>query len=281
MQDKHSVDEALSQTSLSGFKKFLRMVAVLQDKDLMHYAASLSFHTITAIVPILLLSFSIFTRMPSFDEYYTRIKDFIFTALLPSHQDIISDYLERFLSNSGAVGAVGLGAMIFTSAMFFSDYQYVVNKIMKSIKPRGFWASLSAYWTLITLAPLGLALSFYLSNLIQNALNSNDYTKWINFLSIFPYLVIWAIFFAVYLISTSDGLKSKYAAIGSLAASAAWYFSKGVFIRYATSNETYSSVYGSFSILFFFLIWVHISWVIFLYGLKICSILHNRSFKDK
>lgn len=262
--------------NIQRLKELALIAKSAKDKELAHYASSLSFHTVTAIIPILLLSFSIFTKLPSFDVYYSKIKEFIYTSLLPSHQDVISDYVERFLSNSFSVGVIGFVAMVFTSVMFFVDYQYVINKIMKTRKSRGFWASLSAYWTLITLAPLGLALSFYLSNLIQNALSSNSYTSWINFISIFPYLVIWCIFFATYLISVSEKVRAKYAAVGSFFASLAWYLGKSAFVKYATSNDTYTSVYGSFSILFFFLIWVHISWVIFLYGLKICSYLHNK-----
>lgn len=260
-------------------KHLFYLVLSIKDKQLMHYASSLSFHTITAIIPILLLSFSIFTKLPSFEVYYEKIKKFIFTAMLPSHQEVVSEYVEKFLNNSFGVGLVGFGAMLLTSVMFFTDYQYVVNKIMNTQKPRGFWASLSSYWTLITLAPLGLALSFYISSKAQDILSYSEYTSWINILSVFPYLVIWAIFFATYLISVSDPLPAKYAAIGSFLASLVWYACKSLFVYYATSNQTYSSMYGSFSIMFFFLIWVHISWVIFLYGLKICALLTQRDSK--
>uniref|UniRef100_UPI002603BA89 YihY family inner membrane protein n=1 Tax=uncultured Campylobacter sp. TaxID=218934 RepID=UPI002603BA89 len=164
----------MSRLSLSkqSLKELLNLLPTLKDKELFHYASSLSFHTILSIIPILLISFSIFTKLPSFEDYYAKIQDFVFSALLPSNQEIISNYLQNFLQNSGNLGIVGFVAMIFTSAMFFSDYEYVVLRVTRASKRRGFWAALSSYWTLITLAPLGLAGSFYLSSFIQDMLNS-------------------------------------------------------------------------------------------------------------
>lgn len=98
------------------------------DRDLVHFAASLSFYTMLSIIPLLLLSFTIFTQLPSFDEYLDRIKSFIFESLLPSHQEIISQYLEQFLSNSLNLGIIGFVAIIFSTTAFFDNYKYVVKK---------------------------------------------------------------------------------------------------------------------------------------------------------
>ncbi|MBR8462147.1 YihY family inner membrane protein [Campylobacter sp. faydin G-105] len=253
----------------------LNLALGIKDTQLMHYASSLSFHTILAVIPVLLISFSIFTQLPAFSEYYAKIQEFVFSALLPTHQSIIAEYLQKFLQNSVSLGIIGFIAIIFTSAMFFIDYEYVVNEIMQSQTKRGFWVALSAYWTLITLAPIGLGLSFYMSNLLQNLLNSTQFTSWINFISIFPYLIIWAIFCVTYLISVSQGIKFKNALISSFVASLVWYLGKSAFVYYVVYNKTYLSIYGSFSVILFFFLWVYISWIIFLYGLKLCKFLES------
>ncbi|NLC27488.1 MAG: hypothetical protein GX780_01795, partial [Campylobacteraceae bacterium] len=72
----------------------------IKDKELMHYASSLSFHTMLSLIPVLLISLSIFTHLPSFENYYDKIKSFIFSSLLPSQQDTIANYIETFLSNT-------------------------------------------------------------------------------------------------------------------------------------------------------------------------------------
>ncbi|ASM38108.1 virulence factor, BrkB family protein [Campylobacter sputorum bv. paraureolyticus LMG 11764] len=256
------------------YDKIYKTANLVYDKDLMHFSASLSFHTLLSIIPVLLISFSIFTQLPSFDEYYIKIKNFVFSSLLPTHQDTVSTYVEQFLKNSSSLGFIGFGAIIFTSIMFFSDYEYIINKITGA-KSRGFWRNVSSYWTLITLAPLGLGASFFLSNKIQSILDSNYLTDWINILVILPYIIIWAIFCVTYTISINKKIDIKNIIIASFLASLAWDISKIGFVAYAVYNKTYLSIYGSFSVLLFFFVWIYLSWIIFLYGVRICKILDD------
>lgn len=253
----------------------VELIKKIKDKELMHDAASLSFHTILSLIPILLISLSIFTKLPSFETYYIKIKSFIFSSLLPSHQDAFTSYVDKFLENTVGMGVFGFIVVLFTSMLFFMEYEGVINGILKA-KSRTFWESLSSYWTLITLAPLGLGVSFYISNYLQNLLNSFEYTSWINFLAIVPYLIIWALFFATYMISSSISLKPKSVALASFIASLVWYICKTLFVYYVVYNKTYMSIYGSFSIAIFFLVWIYISWIIFLYGVKLCGFLHEK-----
>ena len=85
--------EKIKQT----LKIWLTAMLKIKDKQLLHYASSLSFHTMLSIIPVLLISLSLFTQMPSFSVYYAKIKEFIFAQLLPSNQEAISNYIETFL----------------------------------------------------------------------------------------------------------------------------------------------------------------------------------------
>ncbi len=244
-----------------------------RDKDLLHYASSLSFHTILALIPILLISLSIFTKLPSFDKYYKLIKHFIFSSLLPNQQEAISIYIDKFLNNTINMGIMGIIFVLYVSVMFFMDYEYIVSKIFKT-KPKGFWESISTYWTLTTMLPIGIGIFFFASSKIQNIFNSSLYTNWINILFILPFLIIWILFFVLYMISANNSkIPTKIVALSSFIASSIWYISKIIFVYYVSYNKTYTSIYGSFSTLMFFFIWIYFSWVIYIYGLKICYLL--------
>ena len=58
------------------------IIKELRDKQIFHFAASLSFHTLLSIIPIIFVSLSIFTTMPNFADYYAKIKEFIYSNLL-------------------------------------------------------------------------------------------------------------------------------------------------------------------------------------------------------
>ncbi|EKO7625207.1 YihY/virulence factor BrkB family protein [Campylobacter upsaliensis] len=257
-------------------KRVFKLLLALRDKEILNYSASLSFYSILSLIPILFVCFSVFTQIPSFEAHYERAKNVIFTFLIPAQQDLVASYLDTFLKNSVNLGIMGLIAMAFTSLAFFSGYDFVINRITQN-EPKGLWASISSYWTLLTLVPLGLGLSFYVSSFIQKTLD--NYHIGFNFFEILPFVIIWALFFISYS-SSLHQVSLKNLALTSFCAGAIWYAGKNLFVYYVVYNKTYASVYGSFSTILFFFIWIYISWVIYLYGLKICFFL-NENERDK
>lgn len=247
----------------------------IKDPSLPHYASSLSFHTILSLIPILLITFSIFTKMPSFKEHYEKIQNFIFNSIMPAQQEAITPYLNKFLDNTGSMGSTGLIFVLYVSIMFFLDYEKIISKIFKS-RIRTLWESVTTYWTILTMMPLGLAISFYLSALINGFLSSNSVTNSINLLPFIPYFIIWFLFFIMYTISANTKLSKKSTIISSFVTSLIWYISKNLFVYYVAYNQTYLSIYGSFSILMFFFIWIYFSWFIYLYGAKLTQVLDSR-----
>lgn len=259
-------------------KKVLAFLKEVKDPSIVRYASSLSFHTILSLIPILLISLSIFTKMPSFKEYYEKIQGFIFNSLMPAQQDTISSYINQFMDNTGNMGVTGLVFVLYVSIMFFLDYEKIISSIFQT-RIRTLWESITTYWTMLTMMPLGLAISFYLSSIIQGMLQSNEYTNSINFLSFVPYFIIWLLFFIMYTISANTKIDKKSSLIASFVSSLIWYVSKSLFVYYVAYNQTYMSIYGSFSILMFFFLWIYFSWLIYLYGAKLCYILnkHNQN----
>ncbi|WP_201352494.1 YihY/virulence factor BrkB family protein [Hydrogenimonas urashimensis] len=244
------------------------------DPDIPYYAASLSFYTIFTIIPLLLVSFSIIVRLPNFSDQYEKIKSFIFSNIMPASQETVSQYIDTFLANTSKLGTIGFIFILFASIMFFQNYEYIVGKIFHS-KQKSFWSALTTYWTLITLGPMALAASIYLSVKVQNLLNSSQYTSGIDFLALFPFLIIWMLFFVTYKISTTVNIRFKAALVSSFFASLIWYVGKNIFIYYTLHTKTYTTVYGSFSVLLFFMLWIYVSWIIFLYGQKLCYLLNE------
>ena len=258
----------LNKEALSVFFKKLK------DTELAHYASSLSFHTILSLIPILLITFSIFTKMPSFQDYYEKVQVFIFNSLIPTQQEMVIQYLNQFMENTLNMGVLGLIFVLYISVMFFLDYEKIVSKIFE-VPTRTFWEAIATYWTMLTLMPLGLVVSLYTSSLAQDVLLKNEVTRSINLLQFSPYFIIWLLFLIMYAISAKVKIHLKSALIASFIASLVWYISKNLFVYYVAYNKTYLTIYGSFSILLFFFLWIYFSWFIYLYGLKLCFLLNE------
>jgi len=242
-------------------------------------ASSLSFYTIFSIVPIILIILSLLSSSPMFSDYYQKIESFILSNILPTNQEMIREYINSFLQNSKTMGITG-GIYIFvTSILFFQNFETIMKNIFHSEK-REVLNKITVYWTTMTLFPILLSFSIYLSLQIQHLLNSTTYTKNIDFLSFIPFLTMFAMFWLAYNLGANKPLKIKALFISSFLASFIFSIAKSLFVYYVVYNKTYNSLYGSFSIVLFVFVWIYVSWLIFLSGAYLCEFLNNY-FKEK
>ena len=249
------------------------------DKDLSFFAASLSFYTIFTLIPLLLIILTLFTSMPSFSDYYLKIQDFIFSNLMPVNSEALMVHINNFLQNSVEMSMISFVVVIISSLLFFQNFEYIANKIFHA-KKRGIWESVTTFWTLLTLTPIGLGVSFYITGYVASLMQNSEYTAGINILPFVPYIIIWALFFLIFQISANTKIYAKASLISSFITSIVFSIAKNGFIYYVFYNKSYATMYGSFSIVMFLFLWIYASWVIFIYGLKLCYMI-DRFYKNK
>lgn len=238
------------------------------NKELNFYAASLSFYTIFAIVPLLMIVFSIVINLPNFQSQVEHIRTLILSNILPTHTEMISQYLDTFMKNSSALGMMGLGYTLVASILFFRNYEYIAAKMFNS-KPRKFFDSLVMYWTMITLFPIVLSFSIYFSGEVQKTLKGAADLSILT--DLIPYILTWVLFFLLFKLSANKPLKLIPLFASSILATVVWLLTKWVFVYYVFYNETYKSVYGPISIFLFMMLWIYISWFVLLYGMRFCE----------
>ncbi|WP_300972156.1 YihY family inner membrane protein [Helicobacter rodentium] len=247
----------------------MRYLYVFLKGDLLYYASSLSFYTIFALLPMLLIVFSLVAAMPEFKENLESFKNLIITNFIPTHSDVFLSYMDSFLQNSTKLGGMGFIYAFVTSILFFKNYQDIAGKIFHT-KGRGFWDSISVYWTCMTLFPLGILFSIYLSTKAYAYLQELGYSASIAwFFQLTPYLVAWAVFFMLFKISANTKISNKNTLTSSLITALLWSICKWGFVYYVFYNKAYLTLYGSFSILLFLFIWVYLSWAILLFGMSL------------
>jgi len=241
-------------------------------KEISFYAASLSFYTIFALLPVLLIVFSILTYLPAFEIYYVQIKELVLSHLAPTNTLLVAEYLDGLIANAPKIGIIGFAYVFFASILFFNNYQYVSAHVFEST-PRDFWSSLSVYWTLITLLPIGLALSFYLSSEYAWVFGDGGEQR---VGRLMPYLLVWGLFLLLFRISANKAIDFRALVMTSFATACVWLFSKWAFVSYVFTNKHYASLYGSLSSLLFFMFWIYLSWLVVLYGMVLCVRVSTR-----
>lgn len=240
------------------------------EPEINYYAASLSFYTIFAFIPLLFIVLSVTTRLPGFDDHFGELQSFILGNLIPANVDAVHTFLESFVSDVSRLGMTGGVYVALTSVFFFKNYQHIACRIFHST-PRDFWSSLTTYWTMISLVPMAMAASLYFSTRAQIALQSSEYTRHLDVALLMPYLLVWISFFIIFKISANAPLPNRRLLLSALITSVVWNLTKEAFVMYAVMNKAYASIYGSFSIVLLFFLWIYISWIILLYGMRLCA----------
>ena len=261
------------------FKQVKFWISTFVDKELTLFAASLSFYTIFTIIPLLLIMMTLLTSLPSFSEYYLKIQDFIFSNLMPVNSEVVMNQINGFLQNSSKMGMIGFVAILVSSLLFFKNFEYIANRIFHA-KQRTLWESITTYWTMLTLTPIALGVSFYITGYIATLMASNSLTSGFNILPLIPYIIVWGLFFLLFQISANTKVNPKASAISSFIIAIIFSVSKNAFIYYVFMNKSYATMYGSFATLMFLFLWIYMSWIIFIYGLKLCYIINKRYEKE-
>lgn len=248
---------------------FVATIRPLND-DLTYYAASLSFYTLFAIIPMFWILFSIFSQMPVFADYYGQMKTVMMGFVVPGQSQQIITYLDSFLENSSHMGWVGLLYIVFTSVLFFSNYSDIVNRIF-DVPNRKLSHSMFGFIAVMVLAPFILGASLFISSQLPVYLEVFSSLTWFNTLSSYGLLCL--LFYSIYKFSPNTQVDTVPALFSAVVVSVLWQLAKNGFVYYVIINRAYSTIYGSFSLLLFTMLWIYLSWVLCLYGFKLCYYL--------
>ena len=251
---------------------YRRIWYILGD-ELGYFAASLSFHTVFSLIPLFWVLFYILNQFEAFEIYYSGIRQFVLLNVVPANTETVSSYLDAFLENSDKMGVAGLLYILLSSIMFFNNYQYVVDKIF--IKADySFLHAARTYIVLAVLMPATLAASFYMTDIIQRVVGK--YGSALHLISILSFCMTWILFFILFKISPNMRINYRIVLLVSFFVAGVWQLAKTIFVHYAMSNQIYESLYGSFSVMLLFLVWIYFSWYLVLHGLRLCYLLHCR-----
>lgn len=248
------------------------------EEEMFYYASSLSFYTIFALIPMLFITFSILLAFSHFQDKIVDVERLILSNILPTNAEVVMNFMDTFLQNGDKMGVVGVISAFITSLLFFRNYEFITSKMFNS-KPRGFVNSLMVYWVMITLFPLFAVVVLYLSLSAQDLFNID--AKSMLYPQAFAWFATCMLFLMLFRISANKPLHKKTLFISSFISGSMWFAVKNLFVYYVTLNTTYSTLYGSVSIVLFLMVWIYVSWLIMLFGMRACQgILQHFSLEE-
>jgi membrane protein len=249
---------------------------VLEGESVRLRAMSLTYISLFALVPALLVAFSVVQAFTGMDKIAGRVHEFLFENLAVGARATIEPYLARFVQNAHvtSAGLVGGALLVWSAVSLFSNVDRAVNDIWGIRRRRPLTAQAVIYWVGLTLGPLLLAASVMVSHKAREFLAGSG----LRFLAVPAGALLTCAFFSVlYVIVPNTKVKLRAALAGGLAAGIAWEVAKWGYTFFIAKFVRYHAIYGSVAAVPIFLLWLFVSWAILLFGARLAYVVQYAS----
>lgn len=241
-------------------------------------AGYLTYSTMLAIVPLIMVIFSVFTAFPIFDEARQLFEKMVYDNFAPNVGDIVKEYVQMFVANAKKMGIVSILGLVVVAVMLISSIDKALNDMWFDTKKRSTIFSFLLYILLLIFTPLLAGLSIAISSYIFS-LQIFSETGVLSFsqylLNFTPFILTWLMFTLIYWLVPNTKVKCRYAACGALFAGVFFTLGKKAFIWYITTFPSYQAIYGALATLPIMIVWIHLSWQVVLLGGQFASALND------
>ncbi len=240
-------------------------------------ASSLTYYSLMAIVPFIALIFGIAQGF-GFQEYVESELMERFAEQKEMLTNLIQ-FANNLLQNTkgGIIAGVGIIFLFWSVMKLLGHIESALNDIWQVEKPRHWKRKYSNYFALMLIIPIFLIL-FSSSKVIvighiKKLVEISSFFSF--FLKIIPYLFLWGLFTFIYIFVPKGKVRFVPALIGGVIGGIVYESVQAIYILFQIGVNKYGAIYGSFAALPLFLIWLQLSWIIFLFGSEISFASQN------
>lgn len=226
-------------------------------------AGSLAFTTILSIVPLLAAAFGALDALGYVDSFYEEIEPFLLENLSTGAGEAVSAHLNSFLENShsSTIGFVGGVGLLISSVLYFNQCSRALDHILHfRSQPPQLRRYIKAI-AVIVLGPVLLGTSIGITAMLAHQIKVIPFGS-----SLLSLLLNFAIFLMIYGILPHGKPPTKPLLFTSFLMGIIFEVTKWAYAIYAKHAISYSKVYGSFSAIPLFLMWIYVSWLVVLIG---------------
>ena len=238
-------------------------------------AGALTFSTLLALVPLMVIAFAILSGFATFDPARARMEALFFDIFVPEVGAEVGNYLAEFSRNAANLTALGIIALAVTAVMLLWTIEATLNQIWRVEKPRSIGVRVLIYWTVLTLGPLLLGASFVLTSgtfatltqWAREGVGVAQTERALPTLGMFFALLTQSLTFTLlFKIVPARPVRLRDAAVGGVIGGVGVQMLRWGFDSFLTRGSTYETVYGAVAILPIFLFWLYLSWIVVILG---------------
>ena len=252
------------------------MTARLKATSCQKSAAQLTYVTLFALVPLMTVTYSMFSAIPAFQDLGDDLQGLIFSHMVPETGQELLGYLQSFSQQARRLTIVGVVFLVASAYFMLANIEKNFNAVWGIVRGRRGISKFLLYWAILTLGPLllgmGLAMSTYLASL-RLFMDSNQTLGMLTWIFEFtPLVLTTATFTLLFAAVPNVKVPLKHALIGGVVTALVFEMLKFVF-GLIVANSSLASIYGAFAIVPLFLLWVNLTWMVILAGAVLVHII--------
>lgn len=278
----------------------------LHQNNVMAMSAALSFRTIFALIPFLVLALLSMKSLGVLENASDTLRQFLDAsgfsqiAVLAEAEDAttqaaqdatstggrvinVADEIEKIVAGVEAkltferIGPVGGILLVWTALTLLTTIERSLNRIFEAPRSRSLGRRVLIYWSVTTLGPLLLAVTVFFGRSVVESWRGDSFLGWLLVAvgRLGPILVGILVLSAAYALMPNTAVRYRAAIGGALAAVPLWLLAKWGFSFYVERLVVKGNLYGVLGALPLFLFWLNLSWLIFLFGAELAHAAAN------
>jgi membrane protein len=269
--------------SFPGVRRFLRAVLLVlhgfRGEAITLRASALTYLTLLSLVPLLAVVYSVVDLFTGEAQIHDRVQSYINSQLGIGAGAAIAAALTTFTSKATiqTLGAIGSAVLLISVLSLLWNIESAFNHIYAVRKPRSPVQRLLKYWSFLTLGPIFLTLSLYVSwtiSRMQQAHGQAGHSEVLHALAALSSIAITYLGLAfLYKVIPNARVRLRSVLLAAFAAGTVWEVAKFLFAWGSSRMVQVHKIYGSLSVQPITLTWIYISWLIALVGCRLCFAL--------
>lgn len=264
------------------WQSIYRVVSASVNDRLLQVAASLAFTTILALVPLLAVTLALMTAFPIFSDFESALQQFLRQQLMPeAFSDTVMQYLDEFVTKASSLSAIGGGFLLVTAILVIMSIDEALNDIWHVKHKRPLGQRVLIYWAVLSLGPIILGAGLWASSYVVHqalALESVDaLVPWQALVGWLPFFISSLGCTLLFIAVPNCRVAWHSAIVGGFVSGLLFEAIKWGLSAYLSNIPTYTVIYGAFSALPTFLMWVYLSWLALLLGAVVAANLPKQA----
>ncbi len=269
------------------FKQFVEVLLAKFTKDRVTILASgIVYNTLISVIPFISFLITFLALFDALQPFYTTLTTLFTNIFGVSAGGELVDMISLYSSNARRLGVVGLISFGITSVLLINKIWSVVNHIYRSSgKTSGVMKRTVGFVTTLILGVILIAsyisMKSLFSNWVLQILEWEFYSDLVKFFLqyIGPWVIAWLFIFITIMIAPDSKVYALSASIGALTATVGMYLVNLIFSYLVNILFSLSVIYGSFAVVFLFLLWIYFIWIVILLGVEVSYVHQYRPDK--